>query len=71
MFYAKALFYDETNMDAHIGKAEAYKDLKQYSKSIQSINEALKIENDNENALFVAKRKSGKMEILCFSKKLT
>jgi len=50
MFYAKALFYDETNMDAHIGKAIAYRILKQYSESIQSINEALKIEEDNEQA---------------------
>ena len=42
----------KTEINAHIGKAKTYKDLKQYSESIQSINEALKIENDNEDVLF-------------------
>ena len=31
LFYAKALFYDKTEINAHIGKARAYRNLKQYS----------------------------------------
>jgi len=59
LFYEKSLFYDETEIDAHIGKARAHRDLKQHSESITSINAALRIEENNEIALEV--------KVSCFS----